>query len=87
MSKSEDGEESYKMFSSEREVDVALLRSRQLWLPAEDPYRITSLNSSTTERGAVQALPLTEKLWAVGGSWGKNQFFGAVTTGRIPMLL
>lgn len=75
------------MLSSERDVDVALLRSCQLWLPAEDPYRITSLNSSTTERGALRALPLTEELWAASGSWGKNQFFGGVTIGRIPMLL
>lgn len=81
------GEESCKTLSSEHDVDVVLVRSQQLWLPAEDPYRITSLNSSTTERGALQALSLTEELWAVGGSWGKNQFFGGVTTGKTPMLL
>lgn len=56
------GEESCETLSSKCDTDVALMRSQQLWLPAEDTYRITSLNSSTTKRGALQALPLTEEL-------------------------
>ena len=80
------GDESYETLSSERGMVAAVVRSWQLWLPAEGPYRITSLNSSTTERGSPGPA-LTEELWTVGGSWGKNQFFGSVTTGRIPMLL
>lgn len=61
------------MQSSECGMAIVLMKSQQVWLPAQEPHKIKPVMN---RRGTHEVTPLAEELLAIGNSWCRGFFFG-----------